>query len=112
MTAVEAMLTVAFAILGGVIGWVYCLLVRHSVADITRDKARMTKFLAFMVVRVLLVVAGFVASAYFGIWPIIGNMAGFFVIRSFMTGRTGIAATAAEEAKRIREAREERHGNG
>jgi len=112
MTAKQAMLTVAFAILGGAIGWVYCLLVRRSVADITRDKVRMTRFLAFMVIRVLMVVAGFAASAYFGIWPIIGNMAGFFVIRSFMVSRAGIATTAAEEAEKIRQAREERHGNG
>ena len=112
MTATLAMLTVACAIVGGGIGWVYCVLVRHSVADITKDKVRMTKFLAFMVIRVVLVVAGFAASACFGIWPIIGNMVGFFAVRSFMVGHAGIAATAAEEAEKIRKAREEGRQNG
>ena len=112
MTARDIILTVAFVLVGGVIGWVYCLLVRRTVADITRDKVRMTKFLSMMVVRVVMVVAGFAMSAYFGIWPVLGNIVGFVVVRSVIVGRSRIKATAEEEARKIREAREERVRNG
>lgn len=106
------LLTLVFIVVGGTVARVYCELVRRSVAGITTEGTRMIHFLALMIVRVVLVAATFIAAAYLGVWPLIGNIVGFFIVRSVMVSRSQIADTARDEAEKIRKAREERQRNG
>jgi len=81
------LLTLAFIVVGGLVGRVYCELVRRSVAGIASESAGMGYFLALMLVRVVLIAAVFIVAAYLGIWPLIGNIAGFFVVRTLVVVR-------------------------
>jgi len=102
MSAGDIAVAVAFAAMGAAIGWVYCLLVRFSVERVGKEELRMTKFIVIMLLRVALVAGGFMAAACFGTWPIIGNIAGFFVMRTVMVSRSRIKQIAAEESEKMK----------
>ncbi len=88
-------LTIVFALAGGLVGWVYLLLVRRSVAYLGKGKTQTATFVTFMLVRFALLGCGFAGAAYFGAWPLIGHLAGFFIVRTIMVGRAGAGAIAA-----------------
>jgi len=81
------LLTLVFIVVGGIVGRLYCELVRRSVAGIASDTAGMGYFLALMLVRVILITAVFIVAAYLGIWPLLGNIVGFFVVRTLVVVR-------------------------
>jgi len=112
MSGRDIVLIIVFAVVGGAIAWVYCVLVRYSVEDTREGEIRMSRFLALMLVRIALVVAGFVLAAFFGGWAIVGNIAGFFVVRTMAVGRARIADFARKESERMRNVAEQgrRHG--
>ncbi len=105
MNVRTVLLTAAFVAAGGAIAWVYCLLLRYSVERMGKGKGKhkMSKFLGLMAMRVALVAGGFAVAVVFGGWPIVGNMAGFFVVRTLILTRSHIGDIAALEARRIKE---------
>jgi len=82
------LLMLVFIVVGGLVGRLYCELVRRSVAGIASEGAGMGYFLALMLVRVVLIAAAFIAAAWLGVWPLIGNIVGFFVVRTLVVVRT------------------------
>ena len=103
MNVRTVVLTAAFVAAGGAIAWVYCLLLRYSVERMGKGEHKMTKFLGLMAMRVALVAGGFAVAVAFGGWPIVGNMAGFFVVRTLILTRSHIGDIAALEARRMKE---------
>lgn len=104
------LLTMGFGVAGAFVGWVYCFLVRYSVAHLSMHKKQVAKFLALMFVRVALIGGGLFGAACFGPWPIISHMAGFFVMRTVMLRRARsetlatsdtIKPTDPEKAKQV-----------
>ena len=90
----KILLTLAFIVVGGAVAKLYCELVRRSVAGIGSETAGMGYFLALMLVRVGLIAATFIAAAWLGVWarvgvwPLVGNISGFFVVRTSILVRT------------------------
>ena len=83
----KILLTLAFIVVGGVVARLYCELVRRSVAGIGSETAGIGYFLALMLVRVLLITSVFIMAAYLGVWPLVGNIFGFFVVRTLIVVR-------------------------
>ena len=103
MNVRDIALTILFIVVGGAIGWIYCLLVRYSVEQVGNEGIRVSKLLALMLVRVLLVAGGFIAAACFGIWPVVGNIVGFFAVRTIVVSRSRIKEMAAAETKKMKQ---------
>ena len=103
MNGMDALLTIGFAVLGGFIGWTYCRLVRYSVERLDGGPNRMSPFVALMLVRIALVVGGLILAAQFGGWALVGNIVGFFVVRTVMVGRSHIKEIAAAESKKMKD---------
>ncbi|MHA1573740.1 MAG: hypothetical protein ACTSX8_07070 [Alphaproteobacteria bacterium] len=110
MNAADFLLTMGFGVAGAFVGWVYCFLVRYSVAHLSMHKKQVAKFVALMFVRVALIGGGLFGAACFGPWPVISHMAGFFVMRTVMLMRARsetpaasdtIEATDTEKAKQV-----------
>ena len=101
MTIQTALLTGVFAVIGGGIAWVYCRLARLSVERIAEDTVKIHKLLPFMLIRLGLVVGGFVGAAQFGIWAVVGNIAGFFIVRTVVLNRVRAEALAADVSKQV-----------
>lgn len=105
MDARTVMLTIAFALAGGIVGWVYCLLVRYSVAaHLGPEKSRLGKFIGLMVVRVAIIGAGFFGALHFGTWPVIGYTAGFFIARTVVLSRARAETAVRNKSREIKQA--------
>lgn len=104
MDARSALLTIGFALLGAVVAWTYCALVRYSVRLLGRGRSRLPRFLALVVVRIALVAGGFYGASCLGIWPVAGYTAGFFIARTVVLSRAHadtVAATRPDEMKQV-----------
>jgi len=97
MDAADLLLTMGFGVAGAFAAWVYCFLVRYSVAHLSMHKKQVAKFVALMFVRVALIGGGLLGAACFGPWPVISHMAGFFVMRTVMLMRARSETPAASD---------------
>ena len=104
MSGMDILLAIGFAVLGAFVGWTYCRLVRYSVERLGDGPNTMTPFVALMLVRIALVIGGFILAVQFGGWALVGNIVGFFVMRTVMVGRSRIKEIAAEESKKMKDA--------
>ena len=102
MSAMDVMWAILFAVLGGLIGWAYCRLVRYSVEKLGDESSKMSGFVVLMLLRIALVAGGFLLALQFGGWALVGNIVGFFLVRTLMVTRSHITQIAAEESKKMR----------
>ena len=98
MDARTIALALAFTLIGGLIGRVYCLLLRRAVARLVRDKGGVGRFLLFMGLRVLLFGAGLCGALYAGVFCVIGYAVGFAVVRTIAV-RSACVTPAARGAQ-------------
>jgi len=87
MDAQEILLVTAAALAGGLVCWVYCLLVRYSVSYLVKEQKQTAKFLGLLVIRFAIIGIGFFGALRFGTWPVVGYIAGFFIARTVLLSR-------------------------
>ena len=81
-------LAVMSGLAGGLVGWLYFLLMWESLAYIVKGKRGILKFLAFAALRAALFFAGLVAAFMVGNWLVLPYAAGFLVARFVIVRRT------------------------
>jgi hypothetical protein len=89
LTARQAVLTAGCTALGAGVCWVYVGLLRRAMERMTERRARRRAFIGAAVLRVGLLAAGGLAAAWAGLWPLLGYLAGFFVLRTIVLARAG-----------------------
>ena len=94
MDARTIVVAVACAAAGGFVCWAYCLLVRRSLSYLAKGRTQVAKFLGLLLVRLALVGGGFFGALYFGMWPLIGYLVGFFVVRTIVLTRARVEPAA------------------
>ena len=101
MKAVEIMLLIVFAVVGGAIGWAYVVLMQRSIVRITGGGLTAWKFVALALLRVALFGGGIVAAMYAGGWCIVTYALGFVLVRSYHLGTARREIMAPEGGRKI-----------
>lgn len=94
MDARTIAVAVACAAAGGFVCWAYCLLVRRSLSYLSKGRTQVAKFVGLLLVRFALVGGGFFGALYFGMWPSIGYLVGFFVVRTIVLSRARVESAS------------------
>lgn len=101
MDAAEIALTVTFAVVGALVGWLYFLLMRRSLTHLGKGKAGMGRFVALLLLRVVLFGGGLLGALYSGNWCLISYMIGFILARTIAVNRLGpsVAPPVSEQGE-------------
>ena len=101
MAGMEIALAGAFTLGGGLMGWVYFLLMRRSLTRLREEEKPLRRFLLLALARILLFGGGVVAAMMVSIWCLAGYTLGFFAARTLLVRR--LAVTFGSPAPRKQE---------
>ena len=99
MSARDVLLIVGFAVLGVAVARAYLALLWAAVGRLAERRASRRRFVGLAALRVILLACGGLAAAAFGVWPLVGYLAGFLAARTLLLAGAGGRASAASEGR-------------